>query len=288
MAVAKGKNRDLFLKLKITSDCSERCIHCDYSRLYSTTKDYLSSSLVDQILVEIQDWTFDGKLFVLITGGEPANHPDCIQILKRLSQAQPAHSQFATNGLRLSRDTKFFKEVMKFPPLEFLFSIESSLEQHKQLRGSVESFHASFQLAERLSKWNPKPLVSATMLVYKNNQTEIWPAISNLKKEKVDLLRLIRFDPFSAISNHQILSRIENDQWESLKQQVMRHNQELSRSEHPLPIVCLTRNDAPTDGIDFIEIDPLGHVYVRESEAIKPLIERLARHNKMKLAYRVT
>ncbi len=48
---------------------------------------------------------------IQVTGGEPSIHPDIIEILKYLKSGPVRHLMINTNGIRISQDEEFVKEL---------------------------------------------------------------------------------------------------------------------------------------------------------------------------------
>lgn len=103
-----GTPRRLFYMIEITRFCSLGCPVC-----YASAE--ASSDLhvpVDQVLALGQKIRGDGGRLVQLMGGEPADHPDVIEIVRGLCRLG-LRPVMATNGLRLASEPLFARRLRR-------------------------------------------------------------------------------------------------------------------------------------------------------------------------------
>jgi hypothetical protein len=97
--------------LEITNDCDLKCPMC-YAE--AGKKNTLSLGKISKMLDMYQDSEFGKAELLQISGGEPTTHPDIIEIIKLARAKKFKYVMLNTNGLRISEDIDFVKELSQF------------------------------------------------------------------------------------------------------------------------------------------------------------------------------
>lgn len=105
---AAGSPRRLIYMIEITGCCSLECPVC-YA---SSTRDRHLHQPPDRVLALGQKVRRDGGRFVQLMGGEPAEHPRLLEIIRGLRRIG-LRPLMATNGLRLAEDPLFASRLRR-------------------------------------------------------------------------------------------------------------------------------------------------------------------------------
>lgn len=107
--------------IKVTNYCSMGCSHCMEDSTVAgkhMTDDTFEKALEQTIRLEHQAWSAGAPPFVLLSGGEPTEHPNILHFIKRVFDER-MYPMLITNGSWLSN--KELRESILKPEWEDLF-----------------------------------------------------------------------------------------------------------------------------------------------------------------------
>jgi hypothetical protein len=142
--------------LEITDGCNLCCPSCYASAQGSKFLDLETiNSMLDNYV------RYEGHPEVLqISGGEPTLHPELFKIIKLAHAKKIHHVMLNTNGIRLSEDADFAKELLDSNIELYLQFDGFNPDTYEKLRGSWEVFHLKQLALETIAKYRiPTTLV---------------------------------------------------------------------------------------------------------------------------------
>lgn len=122
--------------LEVTSYCSQECPVC-YAGSNKNGK-HLELSTIER-MIDLYQSSESGHAEILqISGGEPTEHPQIIDIIKMARSKKIPFIMLNTNGVRISQDNQFVKDLKQFPPgFEVYLQFDGfDTGTYKTLRGS--------------------------------------------------------------------------------------------------------------------------------------------------------
>ncbi|MCE5235621.1 MAG: radical SAM (seleno)protein TrsS [Clostridiaceae bacterium] len=91
--------------IEVTGRCSLGCPLC-FADAGGAGED-ISIEEFDELLAYLKEQSPDSPFNLQLSGGEPAEHPEIAELVRRAKKAGFSHVQLNTNGLRLARDPGF-------------------------------------------------------------------------------------------------------------------------------------------------------------------------------------
>lgn len=183
--------------IEITDQCIFKCIHCDFPKKKKGV--FLSFDDIKGIVAELKRL---GTFRIVITGGEPFEHPDILKIIKFIHD-ESFMVRVITNGYFMTPE--HCVELASLPRLEIMFSILGVEDKHDELTGVRGSFSKVIKTMKLLK--NKRCKIGIQSSVIKDNfdnveklislgeefgvSTRLDPIIFNtLKENDVEKLRL--------------------------------------------------------------------------------------------------
>lgn len=208
----------VYLRIRVTDYCSQYCVHCPDSRMFSQKNAEIEPLKLEKYLNNLVTVHAKNQVTLLLTGGEPFDAKEFLEVLRICSIWEPRHLILATNGLRLIDDPFLLKQFLLHPPDEIWLSSEWSAEKYAQIRNNKNGFHEIFNMAKELKKKDPA-LVLTINLTYSGEQPEILEEfLSNTSDVPIDTIRIMR------LKTHDSRFISTEEQWMELKEQGYKHN----------------------------------------------------------------
>lgn len=103
------QNHPCLALFNITDECNMKCNIC-YHGSYPGAMNHRSMEQIEQMLNTLLKVESEPDL-IQVTGGEPTTHPQIVEILRFLKKSPVRHLMLNTNGIRISQDELFVKEL---------------------------------------------------------------------------------------------------------------------------------------------------------------------------------
>lgn len=145
--------------IEITNQCNFACLHCDYPKKRKGT--FMSLQLLDIIAHQLLQM---GTFRIVISGGEPFEHPDILKIVDKLI-GMSFEVKIITNGYYITENQ--IKELCKYRKLEIVFSLLGTCATHDHITTVDGSFSAIDSKVKKLK--NAACKVSFQTCVMHNN-----------------------------------------------------------------------------------------------------------------------
>lgn len=118
--------------IEITNACNLRCPTC-----FATAEghDFLSLDEVGYMLDEFIHYEGGSPEVIQFSGGEPTIHPNILEMINLATQKKIKFVMLNTNGVKISMDESFVKELAKLDPVVYLQFDGFRKETHERLRG---------------------------------------------------------------------------------------------------------------------------------------------------------
>lgn len=146
--------------IEITNKCN---LHCPLCYADAGVGEFLSLESIERMMDFFQDSEGNQAEILQISGGEPTLHPEIISILKMAKAKQFKYVMLNTNGIRISEDEAFVKELQQFVGgFEIYLQFDGfKPSTYSQLRGE-NIFPKKQKALENLNKYKiPTTLVSS-------------------------------------------------------------------------------------------------------------------------------
>lgn len=180
---------DATVRIRLTRGCAERCVHCPDSALYRPEVTALALPDVEATLVAAFA-RFDPRTTqVIVSGGEPADHPALVDALAAVRAWPVAQLKLATNGVRLAADPGLAGRVLPAVD-ELLLSVDLPAPRATRLRSAG---HAA--AVARLLALPRRPRVALNTMIFDAPLAHLATQLRALLALGPDELRLLRFDP---------------------------------------------------------------------------------------------
>ncbi|MGE5329173.1 MAG: radical SAM protein [Deltaproteobacteria bacterium] len=178
--------------IEITNKCDLNCRVC-YSNAGSGT--FLSLTEIEKMMDLYQDSEFNTAEIIQISGGEPAAHPEIIEIIRMAKRKGFKYVMLNTNGIRIANDEDFAAKLREFT---------GGFEVYLQFDGLVSKAYSYFRgqdlsqikrkAVENLAKYKV-PITLVCMVENEINDNELGEIIEFGIKTKY--IRGINFQPVS-------------------------------------------------------------------------------------------
>jgi len=187
--------------VRLTRACNNRCLFC----LDADALDGRHESL-DGITSALREGREEGCRRVVLSGGEPAIHPEFIRIIGLARQLGYTHVQVITNG-RMFSYSEFLRQAVKAGLSEVTFSVHgASAAQHDRLAGVPGAFSQTLLGISNAVKIRGL-IVSSDIVVNGVNVDSLFEIVSLLHRLKINEYDLLHLIPFGrAWKNWKILS----------------------------------------------------------------------------------
>lgn len=103
------QNHPCLALFNITDECNMKCNICYFSS-YPGAGNHRSMEQIEQMLATLLKVESQPDL-IQVTGGEPTIHPQIMEILRYLKKSPVRHLMLNTNGIRISEEEAFVKEL---------------------------------------------------------------------------------------------------------------------------------------------------------------------------------
>ena len=135
--------------IEVTNNCDLKCPIC-YAK--SGTGEFLDIKKIDEMLDFLTESEGGEAEILQISGGEPTTHPKIIDIIKLARSKKINYIMLNTNGLRISEDEEFVKELSQF---------KGKFEIYLQFDGFKKETHEYFR-GRDISKIKEKAIQNLT------------------------------------------------------------------------------------------------------------------------------
>jgi len=183
---------DATVRLRLTRGCRERCLHCPDSALHGAPRRALSVDEVAAGLTAAFARFEPAHTQVIVSGGEPAEHPALLEVLALVRAWPIARLKLASNGIRLANDADFATHVLDAGIDQLLLSVD--LATPRTLRSRDHAL-----AVERLLGWLhqrvAQPRVALNTMAFEAPLSRLTAQIDALAALGADEVRVLRFDP---------------------------------------------------------------------------------------------
>jgi molybdenum cofactor biosynthesis enzyme MoaA len=225
---------DATVRVRLTRGCAERCLHCPDSARYRPTVTALALADVAAALAAAFTRFDPRRTQVIISGGEPADHPALVEALALVRTWPIARLKLATNGVRLAADPSFATSVLATGVDDLLLSVDlPSVPAVSALR-SADHAAAVARLLPWLRARPARPRVALNTMIFDAPRARLEAQLHALLALGPDELRLLRFDP-SELPVAALAAPSELT-WQALRRWARRHN--LARA---VRVTCVDR-----------------------------------------------
>ncbi len=165
--------------IAITGRCNLKCKHCyQGDQKYSYELDYKT---IERIIYDSYDL---GTVDIVITGGEPTQHPDFVKIIKLLDELNFRWT-LITNG---NYDKKLNQCILKYKPAEVVFSLDGFKKEYEKFRigGNWE------KVIENIKELSNEIIIQINYTLNKyTNDPDYIKKFEKFVKEKLNIDRII-------------------------------------------------------------------------------------------------
>ncbi len=105
------QNHPCLALFNITDECNMKCNICYYSA-EPGLGNHRSMEDIEKMLATLLETESEPDL-IQVTGGEPTTHPQIVEILQYLKKSPVRHLMLNTNGIKISQDESFVKELKR-------------------------------------------------------------------------------------------------------------------------------------------------------------------------------
>lgn len=243
IARARAGRADTTVRIRLTRGCAERCLHCPDSARYRPTATALALPDVAAALAAAFTRFDPRRTQVIVTGGEPADHPQLAEALALVRAWPVAQLKLATNGVRLAADPAFASRALAGVD-HLLLSVDAS----RQLR-SLAHAAAVTQLLPWLRARPHRPRVALNTMIFDAPLARLTSQLAALAALAPDELRLLRFDPSELPAAP--LAAPPDATWQALRTWARDHN----RASATLRVTCVDRqHDRATRAARTIDV----------------------------------
>ncbi|MDE1765577.1 MAG: radical SAM protein [Thaumarchaeota archaeon] len=144
--------------IEITNACNLRCPTCFAS---AQGHDFLSSKEIEFMLDQFVKQEGSPEI-VQFSGGEPTIHPKILDMIRLARAKNIPRVMINTNGIRISKDEEFVKELAKLSPVIYLQFDGLTDDTYLKLRG-VALKDAKMKAIENLGKYGLMTVLVATI-----------------------------------------------------------------------------------------------------------------------------
>ncbi len=228
------------LRIRLTAGCSQSCEHCPDSALYRASVRSMPLEVLETSLQGLFADRFDPKQTqIILSGGEPLEHPSFLEALDRVRRYPVARVKLATNGLRLVSDPAFAAQVL--PSVDdLLLSADLAPSGFRPFR-SPQHLGAVEELVGRLraKPIHERPRLALNVVIFDARIERVKLELARLSQLGPDEMRLNRFDPGGVVEQFAASIRVPSDEsWAALRAWVKSH---AGKSEQGCRWTCVDR-----------------------------------------------
>ncbi len=193
--------------IEITNKCDLGCPLC-YA--HSGEGGFLEMDKIEEMMDFYIDSEYGNAEILQITGGEPTTHPKIVEILQLAADKKFKYVMLNTNGIRISEDEEFVKNIAKIFPKGFEIYLQFdgfTPETMKKIRGK-DLTEEKQKAIENLTKYNI-PITLVSVIEQGINDDEIGDIVRFGFEQK--MVRGINFQPvafFGRVPRQKTLNRM--------------------------------------------------------------------------------
>jgi len=167
------------LQLSITEGCDSHCVYCNFWKIDEPT--HISMSDID-LLFDVID--YENIELLCVTGGEPTEHPEIKEIIKKVSDKIDRKVLLSTNSLNYERLESIVEEVG-----DKIHTISTSLDgdkkTHDKNRGVKGAYDNVFRAVELADSKGISTKFAIT--VVRSNMDEVTDLLNRFGDERLDI-----------------------------------------------------------------------------------------------------
>lgn len=190
------KTGTLLANLDLTNRCNQKCPFCFAN---SAIAGYLYEPNFLQIKKMMETLRRELPVpceAIQFSGGEPTLYPDIIKVIKLAKKMGFVQVQVASNGVKMSQDLEFCKELAKSGLDTVYFQFDSlNGETYKKIRG-YNALAVKMKAIENFRASGLRSIVLVPTVIKGINDDEIGDII-NFAKKNSDIVKGINFQPVS-------------------------------------------------------------------------------------------
>lgn len=211
----------MILKVEATKNCNQSCLHCSFSRRYSTRTENLT---LDQLQKQIQQLRTNNQLpttfTAMVTGGEPLLNPEIFDLIRYLKSVGAEYISLATNGIPFINNDDLKKQLNSSPVNELVVSVSTSNSEYQFLRQSNQDLVMKEIIA--IKNQNPRLIMTGNYLLHNGNLS----AMESLIETNNFPFSVIRFLNYSSNLAPQTspLKEVSQLSLQSLERKINQHN----------------------------------------------------------------
>ena len=207
--------------LSVGKYCSQFCNHCPSSRRYSKEVDFKSRTDIEEIIRKIKlSNSVNAKHHVVITGGEPFDNPNILEIIDYLTGVVDFLT-ISTNGLKLINDPELRRSFCKTKVQELSLSTDYTAERYLKIRGS-DNYNGLRKLVLLLRCLKEDLLISANIVLESKSYPLVGEILEHFDQSNFDIIKFIPFREFENSSVDKFLVQpLTNTQYLELKKKIL-------------------------------------------------------------------
>lgn len=172
---------------------------------------------------------------IQVTGGEPTLHPEIIEILKFLKSWPVRHLMINTNGIRISQDEDFVKELKNlWPGFEVYLQFDSLREDSLQKIRNANMKKVREKALEMLNKYNISTSLVCVIQKWVNDN-EIEELIQFAQNQ--DCVRGIVFQPIQEAGRVEATNKDFRITLSEIREKIIQANNNFT-AEDMIPLPC--------------------------------------------------
>lgn len=211
----------MILKIEVTKNCNQSCLHCSFSRKYSADTTNLTLSQLKTQITNLKQRGSLSHFSVILTGGEPLLNPELFPMVDYLHSQGASHITLATNAIPLMGNDQMKRDLKTSKINELVISLSTSNQDYESLRGSKQE--PVMSLIQELRVQNPKMTMTGNYLLHRKNLKETMDLIPKIPSLPFDVIRLLTYDQSLSPKESPLLD-LEKEGQVTIKNLVKRHN----------------------------------------------------------------
>jgi molybdenum cofactor biosynthesis enzyme MoaA len=192
------------IKANTSLGCIQSCAHCTHAGTSQSDIKYLHPQFLQKTVQNIlTKWPAETSL--VLTGGEPADHPELQKILDSFYNINLQHLILATNGESFLKGSRMDTLIRSKTDYELYVSLDGDAARHNAIRNNKQSFDRVIEFLKSVRSANAVQKISVNLLVTTDYKDWLIETCKLFQKLDVNEIRLI---PMTALNRKSRLNSI--------------------------------------------------------------------------------